>query len=169
MRFQDTILDYGGDLEFSGVATQFLGTIPTTVLAITDTFQSTPNTLNFILYPEIYIFCNVVFNNRQNTTEGVISSDLMLTLDNDQPKLSYFNFFNTNDIFMAETIGNIQEFNFRITDKDGLPIEFLSYPQMTLSFRKHKILRENRVEELLENILKLEELNTLYNRFNIKK
>lgn len=169
MRFKDTTLDYGGDLEFSGVATQFLGTTADTILGINATFAPTPNTLNFILYPEIYIFCNVVFNNRQNTTEGVISSDLMLTIDNDTPKLSYFNFFNTNDIFMAETIGNIQEFNFRITDKDGTPIEFLSYPQMTLSFRKHKIARANRVEEILENLLKLEELNTLYNRFKINQ
>ena len=165
MRFQDTILDYGGDLEFTGVATQFLGTLPTTILPITNTYQETPYTLDFILHTEIYVYCNIVYNNRQNTTDGVISSDLMLTIDNDQPKLSYFNFFNDNDIYITETIENIQEFNFRITDKNGTPIDFLTYPLISLTFRKHKIYRENKIEEILDNILKLQELNTLYERF----
>lgn len=163
--FQDTTTD-GGNLEFSGTCHQFLGCLENTQLGMNGTPIFSPYTLNFLAYPEIYVYSNIVKNNRENTSEGVISSDLLLTLDNDQPKLSYLNYFSLNDTYETEVLENIQEFSFRITDKEGKEIDFLTFPQIHLTFKKIKIFRQGKTDQLLENILKLNELALLYNKFN---
>lgn len=165
MVFQDTTTE-AGDLEFSGVATQFLGALTTSEIGMSGTAES-PETLNFLAYPEINIYSNLVQVSRENTTAGMEDSELLLTMDNNEPKLSYLNFENSNDLYLTECRPNIQEFNFRIRSKDGTPIDFLSYPQIYLTFKKFKIYRENQVESILENILRLQELNTLYSKLKI--
>lgn len=164
MVFQDTTTE-GGDLEFSGVANQFLGALTTSQIGMSGTAES-PETLNFLAYPEINIYSNIVYESRENNINGMEDSQLLLSIDNDQPKLSYLNFENSNDLFLTNSRSNIQDFTFRIKSKDGTPIDFLSYPQIYLTFKKYKVFRENQVENILENILKLQELNTLIS--NIK-
>lgn len=159
MVFQDTSTE-GGDLEFSGVANQFLGADLTSQIGMSVTAES-PNTLNFLAYNEIFIHSNLVITSRENTDNGVITSRILLTLNNDTPKLSYFNFENSNDLFLTECRPNIQDFSFSITDKNGTPIDFLSFPQIYLTFKKTRIYRENQIQEILLNILRLQELNTL--------
>ena len=162
--FQDATTQ-AGNLEFSGTAQQFLGCLVNTELGMNGTAIYSPYTLNFLTYDSIYIYSNIVKSSRLNTNQGVITSDLLLTIDNDQPKLSYLNYSNNNDAYQTEVKENIQEFNFRLTDKDGNLIDFLTYPQINLTFKKIKIFREGKTEELLENILKVEELSLLYNKY----
>ena len=166
MVFSDTTTT-AGDLEFSGVANQFLGCLETTELGMTGEPISSPETLDFLAYPEIHIYSNISLSGRENETNGVFDSQLLMTLDNDQPKLSYLNYHNSNDLFLTECRNNIQDFSFRIQDKNGTPIDFLSYPQIYLTFKKIRVYRENQVEGILENILKLQELNTLYSKLTI--
>ena len=165
MVFQD-VTTQGGDLEFSGTCHQFLGCLGNTQLGMNGTPIYSPYTLSFLAYPEIHIYSNIALSSRENFDEGVLDTELLLTLDNDQPKLSYFNFHNSNELFLTECRNNISYFSFRITDKNGTPIDFLSYPQIYLVFKKFKVYRENQVESILENILKLQELNTLYSKLN---
>lgn len=165
MVFQDTTAA-SGNLEFTGTCEQFLGCLKNTQLGMNGSPIYSPYTLNFLAYPEIYIYSNIVLSNRENTDTGVINSNLLMILDNDEPKLSYFNFQNSSDLFLTECRNNIQSFDFSITDKDKKPIDFLSYPQIYLRFKKYRIYRENKIESILDNILKLQELNTLYNKFN---
>ena len=163
--FEDTTTT-AGDLEFSGTCHQFLGCLKNTQLGMDGTDIPSPYTLNFLAYPEIYIYSNIVKNSRENRSEGVISSDLLLTLDNDQPKQSYLNYFSFNDTYQTEVKENIQEFSFRITDKNGTLIDFLTYPLINLTFKKFKIYRDKKTDEILTNILKLNELSILYNKYN---
>ena len=165
MVFQDTTTQ-AGNLEFSGTAHQFLGCLETTELGMNGTPIYSPYTLNFLAFPEIYIYSNIVKNSRENTTSGVISTDLLLSLDNDQPKLSYLNYFSFNDTYETEVKENIQEFSFRLTDKNGTLIDFLTFPLINLTFKKIKIYREKKTDEILNNILKLNELSILYNKYN---
>jgi len=167
MVFQDTTTQ-AGDLEFSGVANQFLGALTTSEIGMSGTAES-PETLNFLAYPEINIYSNIVLESRENTISGMEDSQLLLTIDNNEPKLSYLNFENSNDLYLTNCRPNIQDFTFRITSKDGVPIDFISYPQIYLSFKKFKIYRENQVESILENILRLHELNTLYSKLSINQ
>jgi len=167
MVFQDTTTQ-AGDLEFSGVANQFLGALTTSEIGMSGTAES-PETLNFLAYPEINIYSNLVLESRENTISGMEDSQLLLTIDNNEPKLSYLNFENSNDLYLTNCRPNIQDFTFRITSKDGVPIDFISYPQIYLSFKKFKIYRENQVESILENILRLHELNTLYSKLSINQ
>ena len=167
MVFQDTTTQ-AGDLEFSGVANQFLGALTTSEIGMSGTAES-PETLNFLAYPEINIYSNLVLESRENTISGMEDSQLLLTIDNNEPKLSYLNFENSNDLYLTNCRPNIQDFTFRITSKDGVPIDFISYPQIYLSFKKFKIYRENQVESILENILRLHGLNTLYSKLSINQ
>jgi len=167
MVFQDTTTE-GGDLEFSGVANQFLGALTTSQIGMSGIAES-PETLNFLAYPEINIYSNIVLESRENSINGMEDSELLLTIDNNQPKLSYLNFENSNDLYLTNCRPNIQDFTFRITSKDGVPIDFISYPQIYLTFKKFKIYRENQVETILENILRLHELNTLYSKLSINQ
>lgn len=167
MVFQDTTTE-AGDLEFSGVANQFLGALTTSQIGMSGTAES-PETLNFLAYPEINIYSNIVLESRENSINGMEDSQLLLTMDNNEPKLSYLNFENSNDLYLTNCRPNIQDFTFRITSKDGVPIDFLSFPQIYLSFKKIKIYRENQVESILENILRLHELNTLYSKLSINQ
>lgn len=167
MVFQDTTTE-GGDLEFSGVANQFLGALTTSQIGMSGTAES-PETLNFLAYPEINIYSNIVLESRENSINGMEDSELLLTIDNNEPKLSYLNFENSNDLYLTNCRPNIQDFTFRITSKDGVPIDFISYPQIYLTFKKFKIYRENQVESILENILRLHELNTLYSKLSINQ
>jgi hypothetical protein len=167
MVFQDTTTE-GGDLEFSGVANQFLGALTTSQIGMSGTAES-PQTLNFLAYPEINIYSNIVLESRENSINGMEDSELLLTIDNNEPKLSYLNFENSNDLYLTNCRPNIQDFTFRITSKDGVPIDFISYPQIYLTFKKFKIYRENQVESILENILRLHELNTLYSKLSINQ
>ena len=166
MVFQDTATD-AGDLEFSGTAHQFLGCLATTELGMTGEPINSPETLNFLAYPEIHIYSNIALSGRENRTDGVFNTELFMTIDNDQPKLSYLNFHNSNDLFLTECRNNIQDFSFKIQDKDGTPIDFLTYPQIFITFKKIRVYRENAVEGILENMLKLQELNTLYSKLNL--
>lgn len=164
MIFKDVETE-AGDLEFSGLANQFLGCLETTELGMNGTNIYSPFTLNFLAYPEIYIYSNIVKSSRINTIQGVITNDLLITIDNNQPKLSYLNYDNNNDAYQTEVKENIQEFSFSITDKNGKLIDFLTYPQINLTFKKIKIYREGKTEDILENILKIQELNLLYNKY----
>lgn len=161
--FQDTTT-VAANLEFSGTAEQFLGCIKTTQLGMNGTAIPSPATLNFLAYPEIFIYSNIVSTNRQNEPEGIQSSQVLLSLDNDAPKLSYLQYNNWNDTFSCEVNVN-SEFQFRALGKDGKEVDFLSFPTILLNFKKMRYYRQGKTNEILENILKLQELKTLYEKF----
>jgi len=121
--------------------------------------------INMVFQPEVEIHSNLVSNNYQTTSEGVIPSQLLFSV-NQGAKGDFIVFENTGELFKSSSISQFNTITIRYLDNEGRPILFQSNSRLALKFIKVKEnYNDERIVELLGKIEKLTEFGILAQQY----
>lgn len=116
--------------------------------------------INFLYQSTIFLRTNICGENKEFTTTSLITSNLLMDIGVDVPKLSMIKFLNNNKLYQTESRNNISQIEFRLTDEDENLIEFKSDMKISLEFEKYEY-KKNDTLSILQEIKNINEASLM--------
>jgi len=157
----ETITTGVGVLTCNNPINDFLGfqvTQTASVDADNEIISSFP--INFLYQSTIYLRTNICSENKEFTPTSLITSNLLMDVGVDVPKLSMIKFLNNNKLYQTEARNNISQIEFRLTDEDDNLIEFKSDMKISIEFEKYEY-KKNDSLEILKDIKNINEASLM--------
>jgi len=116
--------------------------------------------INFLYQSTIFLRTNICGENKEFSTSSLITSNLLMDIGVDVPKLSMIKFLNNNKLYQTESRNNISQIEFRLTDEDENLIEFKSDMKISLEFEKYEY-KKNDTLSILQEIKNINEASLM--------
>jgi len=157
----ETIATGVGTLTCDNPINNFLGFQVTQTASVdTDNEIISSYPINFLYQSTIFLRTNICGENKEFTPTSLITSNLLMNVGVDVPKLSMIKFLNNNKLYQTEARNNISQIEFRLTDEDDNLIEFKSDMKISLEFEKYEY-KKNDSLSILKDIKNINEASLM--------
>lgn len=116
--------------------------------------------INFLYQSTIFLRTNICGENKEFNNSSLITSNILMDIVNDGPKLNMIRFLNNNKLYQTEARSNISQIEFRLTDENETLINFKSDMKISLEFEKYE-QKKNDSLAILKDIKNINEASLM--------